>query len=55
MDTEAGDNIDDDKVDQANRIINDSQPDKKVTEEEFQNFMCRVTEIGRYRFNCNFK
>lgn len=29
-------------------IINNLNPDKNVTEEEFQNFMHRVTEVGEY-------
>lgn len=37
-----------DKVEQADGIINNLHPDKNVTEEEFQNFMHRVTEVGRY-------
>jgi len=37
-----------DKTEQANDIVNKLNPDKHVTEEEFQNFMHRVTEVGEY-------
>jgi len=37
-----------DKVEQANHIVNKLNPDRNVTEEEFQNFMHRVTEVGKY-------
>jgi len=48
MDTNIKNNISCNKVEQANHIINELNPDKNVTEEEFQNFMHRVTEVGKY-------
>lgn len=37
-----------DKVERVDRIVNELNPDRNVTEEEFQNFMHRVTEVGKY-------
>lgn len=36
-----------DKVERVDRIVNELNPDRNVTEEEFQNFMHRVTEVGK--------
>ncbi|KYN14296.1 Tetratricopeptide repeat protein 12 [Trachymyrmex cornetzi] len=36
-----------DKTEQANDIVNKLNPDRHVTEEEFQNFMHRVTEVEK--------
>lgn len=36
-----------DKTEQANHIVNKLSPDRNPTEEEFQNFMHRVTEVGK--------
>ncbi|XP_029176196.1 tetratricopeptide repeat protein 12-like, partial [Nylanderia fulva] len=36
-----------DKKEQASHIVNKFNPDKNVTEEEFQNFMHRVTEVEK--------
>lgn len=47
MDMKMTNKVSCDKVGQADRIINDVNPDKNVTEEEFQNFMQRVTEVGK--------
>lgn len=47
MDIDIKNKVSCDKVEQANHIVNELNPDKNVTEEEFQNFMHRVTEIGR--------
>lgn len=41
-----------DKIEKASHIINELNPDKNVTEEEFQNFMHRVIEVGRYSCDC---
>lgn len=41
-----------DKIEEASHIINNLSPDKNVTEEEFQNFMHRVIEVGRYSYDC---
>jgi len=41
-----------DKVKQANHIVNKLNPDRNVTEEEFKNFMHRVTEVGKYDTQC---
>lgn len=38
------------KVTEGQQIINNLTVDKHVTEEEFQNFMHRVTEVGMYSF-----
>ncbi|EZA50738.1 Tetratricopeptide repeat protein [Ooceraea biroi] len=35
------------KRDQVNDIINELNPDRKLTEEEFQNFMHRVTQVEK--------
>lgn len=45
-----------DKTEQANHIVNQLTPDRNVTEEEFHNFMNRVTEVGKYdtRLYCKF-
>lgn len=51
MDINIKNKIDCNKVEQANHIINELNPDKNVTEEEFQNFMHRVIEVGRYSFS----
>lgn len=37
-----------DKVERVDRIVDELNPDRNVTEEEFQNFMHRVTEVGKY-------
>lgn len=37
-----------DKVERVNDIINNLNSDKNATDEEFQNFMHRVTEVGEY-------
>lgn len=36
-----------DKAEQVNHIVNKLNPDRNPTEEEFQNFMHRVTEVGK--------
>lgn len=41
-----------DNIEKAGHIINEFNPDKNVTEEEFQNFMHRVTEVGTYLCDC---
>lgn len=48
MDIKVTNKVSCDKVEDADCIINSLNPDKNVTEEEFQNFMHRVTEIGKY-------
>lgn len=52
MDVNMKNEINCDKIEKASHIINDLNPDKNVTEEEFQNFMHRVTEVGRYSCDC---
>lgn len=47
MDMDIKNKVSCDKVERANHIVSKLNPDKNVTEEEFQNFMHRVTEIGR--------
>lgn len=37
------------KIMEEQKIMDDLSADKRVTEEEFQNFMHRVTEVGKYR------
>ncbi|XP_071553288.1 tetratricopeptide repeat protein 12 isoform X2 [Temnothorax nylanderi] len=36
-----------DEVEQASHIVNNLNPDRNITEEEFQNFMYRVTEVEK--------
>lgn len=36
-----------DKVEEVDHIVNKLSPDRNVTDEEFQNFMQRVTEVGK--------
>lgn len=38
------------KIIEGQQIMDDLTIDKHVTEEEFQNFMHRVTEVGKYYF-----
>ncbi|XP_011643628.1 tetratricopeptide repeat protein 12-like [Pogonomyrmex barbatus] len=47
MDTSVKNKANCDKVKQANHIVNKLNPDRNVTEEEFQNFMHRVTEVEK--------
>ncbi|XP_070166516.1 tetratricopeptide repeat protein 12 [Polyergus mexicanus] len=47
MDVNMKNEINCDKIEKASHIINDLNPDKNVTEEEFQNFMHRVTEVEK--------
>lgn len=56
MDMDIKNKVNCDKVDQANHIVNKFDPDRNVTEEEFQNFMHRVTEVGKYtiRLYCKY-
>ena len=35
------------KITKGQQIMDDLPADKRVTEEEFQNFMHRVTEVGK--------
>jgi len=43
------------KCDEANHIINELNPDKNLTEEEFQNFMHRVTQVGKSTLDINME
>lgn len=52
MDTNMKNEINCDKIEEASHIISNLSPDKNITEEEFQNFMHRVTEVGRYSYDC---
>lgn len=58
MDTNIQNKISCNKVEEANHIMNELNSGKNVTEEEFQNFMHRVVEVGRYftfLVSCKFK
>lgn len=39
------------KIIEGQQIMDNLSVDKHVTEEEFQNFMHRVTEVGKYYFD----
>ncbi|KYM98673.1 Tetratricopeptide repeat protein 12 [Cyphomyrmex costatus] len=47
MDMNKKNKINCDKIEQGNHIVNNLNPDRNVTEEEFQNFMHRVTEVEK--------
>ncbi|GAB1862536.1 Tetratricopeptide repeat protein 12-like isoform X2 [Camponotus japonicus] len=47
MDVNTKNEINCDKIEETSHIINNLSPDKNVTEEEFQNFMYRVTEVEK--------
>jgi len=51
MDVNTKNEINCDKIEETSHIINNLSPDKNVTEEEFQNFMHRVTEVGRCSYD----
>lgn len=39
------------KITEGEQIVDNLMVDKHVTEEEFQNFMRRVTEVGKHRLS----